>query len=77
MIETEVPRERALIVGVERPDQKWPLESSMEELVQLVDTAGADVVASTTQKLSSPNPRTFVGSSPKRTIATSLFSTMN
>ncbi len=62
MLETETLRERALIVGIERPDQKWPLESSMEELVRLVDTAGADVVASVTQKLSSPNPRTFVGS---------------
>ena len=62
MLETDVPRERALLVGVERPGQQWPLSSSMEELARLVDTAGADAVVFTSQKLSSPNPRTFVGS---------------
>ena len=62
MLETDVPRERALLVGVERPGQQWPLSSSMEELARLVDTAGVDAVVFTSQKLSSPNPRTFVGS---------------
>ncbi len=58
----EERRERAVIVGVDRPGLEWPLESSLAELERLADTAGADVVASTTQRLDAPNPRTFVGS---------------
>ncbi len=62
-------RERALLVGVERPDQPWPLESSLDELARLVDTAGAYVVATTSQKLDAPNARTFVGSGKAQEIA--------
>ena len=29
---SKVLRERAVIVGVERPGQKWPVESSLDEL---------------------------------------------
>ena len=61
--------ERALLVGVDRPDATWPLSSTLEELARLADTAGAVVVATTTQKLSSPNPRTFVGSGKAEEIA--------
>ena len=57
----EERRERAVLVGVDRPGLSWPLASSLAELERLVDTAGADVVATTTQKLDAPNPRTFVG----------------
>lgn len=57
----EERRERAVLVGVERPGLPWPLESSLAELERLADTAGADVVATTTQRLDAPNPRTFVG----------------
>ena len=35
----------------------------------LVDTAGADVAAVTTQKLDAPNPRTFVGSGKAEEVA--------
>ena len=65
----EKPRERAVLVGVERPDQEWSLESSLAELERLAWTAGADMVAQTTQKLDSPNPRTFVGSGKAEEIA--------
>lgn len=65
----EKPRERAVLVGVERPDQEWSLESSLAELERLAWTAGADTVAQTTQKLDSPNPRTFVGSGKAEEIA--------
>ena len=57
--QAEERRERAVIVGVDRPGLEWPLESSLAELERLADTAGADVVASTTQRLDAPNPRTF------------------
>lgn len=65
----ESPRERAILVGVDRPNSEWSLESSLAELERLADTAGADTVAVTTQKLESPNPRTFVGSGKAEEIA--------
>ena len=58
----EQRREKAILVGVDRPCLSWPIESSLAELERLADTAGADVVGIVTQKLESPNPRTFVGS---------------
>lgn len=60
---TALPRERALLVGVDlgRADE-WPQERSMAELARLVDTDGADVVGTLTQRLDRPVPRTFIGS---------------
>ena len=65
-------RERAILVGIDRPGSPWPVDSSLEELARLVDTAGADVVATTTQRLNAPNPRTFVGSGKAEEIADDL-----
>lgn len=65
----ESPRERAILVGVERQNAEWSLASSLAELERLADTAGADTVATTTQKLEAPNPRTFVGSGKAEEIA--------
>lgn len=65
----EKPRERAILVGVDRPNQEWSLESSLAELERLAWTAGADMVAKTSQRLDSPNPRTFVGSGKAEEIA--------
>ncbi|MDD6785924.1 MAG: GTPase HflX [Eggerthellales bacterium] len=65
----DVRKERALLVGVERPGMRWSLESTLDELARLVDTAGAEVITRTTQKLSSLNPKTFVGSGKAEEIA--------
>ncbi|MGI6217515.1 MAG: GTPase HflX [Coriobacteriales bacterium] len=62
-------RERAILVGIDRGDADWPLSESLAELGRLVDTAGADVVATTYQKLKSPNPRTFIGSGKAKEVA--------
>lgn len=62
-------REKAVLVGVDRPGLHWSLDSSLAELARLADTAGADVVATTTQHLDSPNPRTFVGTGKATEIA--------
>ena len=62
-------RERAVLVGIDRPTDSWPVASSLEELGRLVDTAGAQVVATTTQRLSSPNPKTFIGSGKAEEVA--------
>lgn len=66
---SEERREKAVLVGVERPGQRWPLSSSLAELERLADTAGADTVAITTQKLDAPNPRTFIGSGKVEEVA--------
>ena len=65
----ESPRERAILVGVERPNSEWSLDSSLAELERLADTAGADTVCCTTQRLDAPNPRTFIGSGKAEEIA--------
>ena len=47
---SEERREKAVLVGVDRPGASWPLASSLAELERLVDTAGADVAAVTTRR---------------------------
>ncbi len=61
--QTERPRERALMVGVELRDNEnlLSLGDSLEELALLADTAGLEVVGETTQRLEHPNPQTFIG----------------
>ncbi|KAI3686650.1 hypothetical protein L1987_80333 [Smallanthus sonchifolius] len=61
----EVFEEKAYLVGVARKDETeelFSIEESLKELAQLADTAGLMVVDSTYQKLSTPNPRTYIGS---------------
>lgn len=69
MQEIEEIKERAVLVGIDRPTDSWPVESSLAELSRLVDTVGAEVVAVTTQRLTSPNPRTFIGSGKAEEVA--------
>lgn len=62
--------ERAILVGIDykgaSPDDS---RVSLEELARLTDTAGASVVATTVQRLESPNPRTFIGSGKAEEVA--------
>ncbi len=62
--ETEPPKEKAILVGIEIRDQQsiLSLENSLEELNLLAETAGVEVVGELTQKLDHPNPSTFIGS---------------
>jgi len=62
-IPTTPPRERAFLVGVElRNEEKlFQMEDSLNELSLLADTAGLDDVGQVTQRLNSPNPKTFIG----------------
>lgn len=61
--------ERAILVGIDRKDPAWPLEESLAELERLANTAGAEVVAVTSQRLDTPNPRTFIGSGKAEEVA--------
>lgn len=64
ILNTEAPREKALLVGVNLSTQEdlLSLEDSLEELELLADTAGVDVVGEITQNLNRPNSKTFIGS---------------
>src|SRR5215203_6158114 len=60
---TNLPRERAFLVGVDLYKQKafLPLEDSLSELALLSDTSGLDVVGELTQKLDRPHVKTYIG----------------
>lgn len=53
-------RERALLVGVERQNG-WSVSDSLQELAQLAETAGAEVLGAVTQKKDRPDPAYFIG----------------
>lgn len=61
----EIFQEKTYLVGVEckrAGSDNFSIEESLKELEQLADTAGLTVAGSTYQKLSNPNPRTYIGS---------------
>ena len=55
-------REKIVLVGVVVPPAtEESVDAGLDELALLVDTAGADVVARTTQRRQAPDPATYVG----------------
>ena len=64
LYDTKPKKEKAFLVGVEFHNSNHLLgvNESLEELELLADTAGLIVVGSEQQKLSAPNPATFIGS---------------
>ncbi len=70
MIETNKPRERAILIGILYHGQEEnEVQEFLEELSFLAETAGADPVERFIQKLDVPNPRTFVGSGKIKELA--------
>ncbi len=64
MIETQraKPQERAILIGLETEGvSKWDLRDSMDELRELANSAGAEVVDSVTQKLDRPTAPYYIG----------------
>jgi GTP-binding protein HflX len=64
MIETRPKKtqERALLIGLEkRGVSKWDLQDSLEELAELANSAGAEVVDTVTQKLQKPTAPYYIG----------------
>jgi len=72
MFSTDIPRERALLVGIDRNNNEWPLAESLAELERLVDTDGAQVVGSVSQRLKVPHARTFIGKGKVEEVATAV-----
>jgi GTP-binding protein HflX len=70
-VTTRSPAEKALLVGVEVRGEMngWSLEGSLAELGELARTAGAVIVGSVTQRMSTPTPATFVGKGKLEEIA--------
>ncbi|NMC28928.1 MAG: GTPase HflX [Pelolinea sp.] len=64
LYDTNPPKEKAILVGLEIEENQslLSMESSLEELYLLAETAGVEVVGELSQKLDKPNPSTFIGS---------------
>ena len=60
---TKLPKERALLVGVELhgDDHVLTLEESLAELELLADTAGLSTIGYTSQRLAKPYVQTYIG----------------
>src|SRR5258706_5678287 len=59
----EPPPERALLVGLERKGHdRWAVRDSLEELRDLAESAGAEVLDVISQKRDAPSAPTFIGS---------------
>ena len=64
MIETrpQKKQERALLIGLEKEGvSKWDLHDSLDELRELANSAGAEVVDTVTQKLQKPTAPYYIG----------------
>ncbi len=60
---------RALLVGIDMPDNTWPSEESLDELTQLATTAGVNCVDRIIQKMVHPHPGTVLGSGKVQEVA--------
>jgi GTP-binding protein HflX len=71
MYNTQEPlRERALLIGLERPGHdKWAVKDSLEELRELAESAGAEVLDLISQKRETPSAPTFVGTGKAEELA--------
>src|SRR3977135_3870548 len=75
MIEVRPRRtqERAILIGLEKDGvSKWDLRDSMEELRELANSAGAEVVSTVTQKLQKPTAPYYIGRGNAQLIKDSL-----
>ena len=70
---TTTPRERAVLVGVILGGQtRSMIEGHLDELAQLVDTAGGEAVARIIQERSSPDRATFIGKGKVEELAAAV-----
>jgi GTPase len=61
-VSSKKKQERALLIGLEQEGvSKWDLRDSMEELAELANSAGAEVVDTITQKLQKPTAPYYIG----------------
>ncbi len=65
--------ERALLIGLEQHGvSKWDLQDSLEELAELANSAGAEVVDTITQKLEKPTAPYYIGKGKAESLKPAL-----
>src|ERR1700739_239275 len=65
--------ERALLIGLEKQGvSKWDLRDSLEELAELANSAGAEVVDTVTQKLEKPTAPYYIGKGKAESLKPAL-----
>ncbi len=72
MIDVVVPRtrERTVLVALETPDaERWRTEESLEELGELVRSAGGEVIERVIQRLASPTAPFYIGKGKAEEVA--------
>jgi len=75
MIETRPKKthERALLIGLEKQGvSKWDLRDSLDELAELANSAGAEVVDTVTQKLDKPTAPYYIGKGKAESLRPAL-----
>src|SRR6266700_2841342 len=75
MIETrpQKTQERALLIGLEKEGvSKWDLQDSLDELRELANSAGAEVIDTVTQKLQKPTAPYYIGRGKAESIKESF-----
>ncbi|KPL07227.1 GTP-binding protein HflX [bacterium SM23_57] len=62
-------KERVLLIALRRKGvSDWEVDDHLDELAQLADTAGAQVMGRFTQRLAKPDPATFLGKGKVREL---------
>ena len=74
LIEIQSPIEKAFLVGAPRKgtDELLHLEEHLEELERLADTAGAQVIGRTVQRIEAPTPNFYLGQGKVATLKDEL-----
>jgi GTP-binding protein HflX len=75
MIETRPKKthERAILIGLEKQGvSKWDLQDSLDELAELANSAGAEVVDTVTQKLEKPTAPYYIGKGKAESLKPAL-----
>src|SRR5439155_19296237 len=65
---SNAPR-RAILVGIDLPNNDWPVEEALDELERLALTAGVICIDRVIQRLAQPHPGTLLGSGKLQEIA--------
>ena len=65
---SNAPR-RAILVGIDLPNNDWPVEEALNELERLAFTAGVACIDRVIQRLARPHPGTLLGSGKLQEIA--------
>ncbi|MBE6007868.1 MAG: GTPase HflX [Lachnospiraceae bacterium] len=61
LYETKTEKERVILVGIENEDSTMGVDACLDELEELINTAGAEVVGRLVQKRERPHPGHYLG----------------